>query len=117
MKAIDSTLGLSEQELIALCRYYKGESEMPYDDDRALLWYYECKWVEFHKTQKKFLEEQLQDYYKFGYQTFSSEDGVPVSLKAVLFNRYMHWSGYASPIDNKGFMEWYKKYYLRENLS
>lgn len=44
MKTIGSTLGLSKKELIALCRYYKGESERPYDDDRALLWDYDCKW-------------------------------------------------------------------------
>jgi len=32
-----------------------------------------------------------------------------MSLKALLFNRWCHWGGWANP---EGFKEWYEEYYV-----
>ncbi len=42
------------------------------------------------------------------------DDGVPTSLKAVLYERYMHWDpGYKSEEKaRQEFLEWYRSRYL-----
>ena len=42
------------------------------------------------------------------------DDGVPISIKALLWNRYMHWGG--NPNDLYGFRGWYKREYLGEEF-
>ena len=45
---------------------------------------------------------------------YNEEDGIPLSLKALLYNRYSHWnSGF--PIENEinGFKEFLQDNYLR----
>lgn len=43
-------------------------------------------------------------------ELFIIEDGVPLGLKAILFNRYCHWSSYNTIND---FKDWYVRTYLR----
>lgn len=82
-----------------------------------ILWYYESVWVtrvEFRsETDGNFLE-----YTACGLADFSTDDGVPMTLKALLFTRYCHWlGGYSITSDREGFKKWYKEKYLRENTS
>lgn len=54
---------------------------------------------------------EIEDYTACGLENFHSNDGVPIGIKAILFNRYMHWVGCGS-LDS--FKQWYIQYYLNE---
>jgi len=100
-------------EHIKSCRYYNGEKKSPFHGgDNAMFWGYECWWVEsFHDEQKRLvLQEALDRYQRFGLNSFDDSDGTPVSLKALLFNRYEHWLE-GGPED---FKEWYRRVYKRD---
>ena len=99
---------------IKKCRYYGGEEECP----EALkefpagefLWFYEMKWVQF-LLQGEVLDWDVQEYNAYGMADFSLEDGVPVSLKALLFNRFYK-DGYVE-FGGARFRRWYQEIYLQ----
>jgi hypothetical protein len=47
--------------------------------------------------------------HKLGH--FNDGDGVPITLKALLWSRYCHWSGY--PTDDENFKVFYREEYLK----
>lgn len=82
----------AKNSLLKYCRYYKGESSNPYegkDRDKAMLWFYEMGWVKnAERGMTPVTSDVIDEYKTCGLQTFHSDDGVPLSLKALLFNRY-----------------------------
>ncbi len=111
---------MTQEELITYCRYYKGEKESPYgrkgdepiDDDRQnkdMLWFYELCGTNCILKGDTY-EEYITDYTRVGLGEFCADDGRPLSLKALLFNRFakMHQSlrDAAEP-----FKKFYKRYY------
>lgn len=104
---------MDKADLIKHCRYYKGEEHCP-SEAIGLFWDYERLWVEwFFEAQEnencdaaKRLDNMMREYFKAGYKDFSLYDGVPVSLKALLFNRFEHWN------QSDGFKEWYMEKYI-----
>lgn len=87
--------GLTEQEL----------KELSY---KRLVWGYEKTWVRFNLDQEhsRYLDEMVDDFMACGLEDLNNADNTPISLKALLFNRYAHWSGgYGS--DKEGFEAWY----------
>jgi len=105
----------TRKSLIARCRYYKGELEKdnPYNGtDYAMLWYYESCWVDFSLSSPDSLLGMVKEYKNDGMDKILKRDGVPLSLKALLYNRYTNWSiGYLS-----GFREWYFTKYLKTTV-
>ena len=117
----------SKQFLISHCRYYKGEEKNPFEvaartdaeaQNKAMLWFYEQYWVNGNLRSyeagepEPTLSEYFDDYlYNPKLRDFEREDGVPMSLKALLFNRYAKYSGggMADAVDD--FKRWYRKYY------
>ena len=110
-------------DLLKFCRYYKGEEENPYENinqNEAMFWFYEKSWISFitgsygnvsaERNAKNLISEYLTDYLNSGLANFSFNDGIPLTLKTLLFNRYQHWN--MSGVD--GFMKFYKKEYLKE---
>ena len=73
------------KQLILDCRIYVGS------EDPAFPGYYEECWIRFHDKDEAYLDAVTQEYISAGLKDFSSDDGTPISLKAVLFNRYIHW--------------------------
>ena len=102
------------EDLIPFCRYYKGEKECPKDTNENF-WEYEKKWVELSENPKEgsdnfnTVSNWIDDYLRAGLGSFDRNDGVPVTLKALLFNRYTHWMQ-----TNDGFENWYKNTYIEE---
>jgi len=95
------------KERMAACRYWHGEEECK--DQFAL---YERKWVYLIEEDPEYLEYLITGYIQHGLELFSVDDGIPTGLKAMLFNRYEHWSsGYEDTIG--GFKKWYCSQYLR----
>ena len=52
----------------------------------------------------------LEYYIRAGLSTFQMFDNTPITLKALLFNRYSHWT--MGDID--GFKEWYLTAYRND---
>ena len=80
------------EKLMELCRYYKGEKENPYKEEqnKACIWSYERAWLlEFANPQSRLLMSYLRQYTAVGLTSFNTDDNVPITLKALLFNRYV----------------------------
>ena len=101
------------EEYIQYCRYYCGEESCPESmkqlSSGESLWFYEMKWVQFN-LEGEDLQWALDDYNAYGMSDFSTDDGVPLSLKALLFNRYYK-GGYIE-VGGGSFRGWYKRTYL-----
>jgi hypothetical protein len=99
---------MTEKELISFCKYYKGEKECPFtDQNKSMFWFYECMWV--NMTMKDSLcKDYIEEYNYAGLASFNSDDGVPVSLKALLFNRF----GKTSMGSLKETGDFFRKFYL-----
>lgn len=52
----------------------------------------------------------LKEYTDAGLSSFELYDGVPITLKAVLFNRYCK---YAESVDIEGFRKLYRATYIK----
>lgn len=90
---------------------YQGLSAEEIDrlECAATAWKYEDIW--YHKSLESLdWSGPIQDYNIYGLAEFYPDDGVDISLKAFLFNRYCHW-GYTDP---DGFRKWYTHTYHRE---
>ena len=66
---------------------------------------YEKYWVRFHFGQGDSLLSYTLYYIKQGLGNFRVDDGVPISMKAILYNRFCHWSYSENP---DAFREWYE---------
>lgn len=96
-------------KLLTSCRYYKGEKENPYQDgNKALFWDYERKWLEMFLDESDTLVAYRDEYEKDGLLDFESKDGVPTTLKALLYNRFLYWTE-GSP---DGFKKFYREQYI-----
>lgn len=103
--------------LLQYCRYYKGEENCPPEiqaAEKSLLWDYEMFWVtsEEHRDENS---ANAREYRRDVLPQFNEDDGTPMTLKALLYNRYTHWAGgYALQDDIRNFKEWYHTFYLGE---
>ena len=66
--------------------------------------YEEC-WVRFHFNEDDYLKNETMSYIKEGLGDFCAEDGVPISMKAILYNRFCHWGWCETP---DTFRSWYE---------
>lgn len=105
---------MKKKDLLRFCRYYKGEEECPFKNDhKARLWDYEKVWLKLtlssyeNNDADKDLASMLDDYVSAGLSSFAQSDDTPATLKAILYNRYCHWS----QGDVDGFREWYRMRY------
>ena len=112
---------MEKNDLLKFCKYYKGESANPYDgknQNAMMFWNYEKAWCEINAKSLTNEESEssqtilhfLAAYSNAGLSSFRIEDDTPISLKALLYNRFDHWfQGTAN--DFKG---WYVRRYLNE---
>lgn len=110
---------MNKEDLLKFCRYYHGEKVNPFDGkdrEKALLWLYERTWIQELLTAAKndkpsaMLSEYIDDYIGVGLKDFAKFDDTPVTLKAMLFNRYAK-STYSMRDAVDGFKDFYQKYY------
>ena len=95
---------------MSVCRYWHGE-----DKCDKLLASYERLWVNMIDEDPEYLQYLINGYIQRGLELFSLDDGVPIGLKALLFNRYEHWSsGYEDIVG--GFKKWYFSDYLCQKV-
>ena len=101
---------MTREDAINLCKYYKGEEESPYSDqNESMLWFYESAWVDKLLNDESF-ERMLEEYLFIGLKDFEKFDDTPITLKALLFNRYCKTAqSMLSAVEP--FKEFYHKYY------
>lgn len=106
---------MTREELILDCRYYNGEETYPEGID-SLMWGYEEAWVRM-VLQNDPTPQRLIDYYTRLRDLPSilpyEKDGTPLGLKAILWNRCDHWSGYG-PETAESFIRWYQQHYVKD---
>lgn len=82
---------MEREDYLHFCRYYRGENDSPYKSGiKPLLWDYERVWVEWSLNKDDSLGQMLTDYLRAGLRQFEVMDYTPVTLKALLYNRYDH---------------------------
>jgi len=60
--------------------------------------------------KSQLLQDIVGRYHKLGLDSFDTTDGTPLTLKALLFNRYEQWLE-GGPED---FKKWYRRVYRKE---
>lgn len=98
---------MRKEDLIKSCRYYKGEKDNPYSGDKGMFWACEQSYVELSMSEDDRLVACYDEYHAHGLADFENKDGVPLLLKALIYNRYQHWSE-GTP---SGFKKMYKERY------
>ena len=104
---------MTREELIRECRYYTGEEKNPFESEggtKSLLWGYEKVWINASISDKEYLDDCLQRYENEGLGQFNENDNIPITLKALLFNRFCHWNAFGIGVV-EDFKEWYNEYY------
>ena len=103
------------QYLLSQCRYYNGESEPPRSlpEGCALMWNYEWHWVLWSLKNDPMMEQFQRMIEEFHLENKEGDD-TPLTMKALLLNRYLHWGGAYASIEEtlKNFEEWNKEHYL-----
>ena len=89
---------MTKEELILDCRYYNGEDDVPatLSAGDAIFWDYERVWAGWVLEGCDRLQKNI-DHYSKAYDLpnlLPENDGTPLGLKALLFNRYEHWNCY-----------------------
>lgn len=96
---------------LSYCRYYHGERVNPFvgiSQNKTMLWFYEMCWV--NEKSARLQAEYVSEYQIAGLSDFCEGDGIPLSLKALLFNRYSK-NAYSLRSAAKPFKIFYLKYY------
>lgn len=103
---------MKKADLLQFCRYYKGEKENPYegkDQNKSMLWFYEQIWADMVSGNNP--DSLLADYclyLKRDLPELVNNDHAPMSLTALLYDRYTHFGG-----GPEGFKSLFKEYYMK----
>ncbi len=87
---------MDRNDCIKHCRYYTGSAENTFSDNESFFWFWEKKWVEFSEVayssnrDSEPLHIMINEYIDAGLISFEQMDDTPVTLKALLFNRFCH---------------------------
>lgn len=106
---------MEKDDLIKSCRYYDGKDtpDENIQGDARILYDWEASWVRFQTNQgdKGILTSILEEYTSVGLGDLQPNDGVPITLKAVLFNRFGWHNSAPMEIIVQEFREFYKTLY------
>ena len=100
----------NKETISVVCRYYKGEEDNPYKESTDIkngLWFYESCWA----IRGGFDRISLEEYICVGLEEFMKKDNVPITLKALLFNRWGK-GCYSMLQAAESFKDFYKKHYV-----
>lgn len=94
-----------KKPLYQLTQYYKGEPNRPNSCKHPIFCFYEQIWVE-NENERADDHPRMIEYKRDVLPFYNEEDSIPLSLKALLYNRYTHWSGgYALEDEVRGFKD------------
>lgn len=101
-------------EPLKYCRYYRENENKAESEQIGVFYDYELVWVQFilrGGVEPDFVE-MISEYIYNGLMLFSNYDKAPISLKALLFNRFCHWS-YGGADE---FKHWFLNTYAKEAI-
>ena len=95
-----------------MCTEYSGTDQKEIDTlkDKRSFWEYERCWVDFSLSDKDYLSHIVVEYKEKGLSEYKKNDGTPISLKAILFNRYRYWHDDYSKNVIEDYKEWFNNY-------
>ena len=96
---------MKKEDAIKLCRYLN--KNIAGDADVRLFVTCETIWVERMTDDDYSFADLLEDYFTAGLREFEQMDDTPITLKAVLFNRFCQ---YYDRIDVEAFRQFYERY-------
>lgn len=100
---------MNKKDIIKMCRYFNGNDKCnSTDKDIQMLFKIEHAWVDMMCLIDGDFSCFIDHYIEVGLKDFNETDDVPVSLKAVLFNRFTQ---YNDCVDVEAFKTWYNKHY------
>lgn len=103
---------MTKNPLHQFTQFYKGETQPPANCPHPNLWHYEQMWVE-NEEERDENHGRVREYQHDVLPLYNEEDGIPLTLKALLYNRYTHWvGGYSLESDVKGFVQFLHQHYL-----
>ena len=103
---------MKREDAISFCRYYRGEKESPENlsDAEANVWKIESYWVDMVTSDDdEVFRTILNQYLSANLRLFCRTDNVPITLKALLYNRYLQYNEGMGNIDE--FKKWYEENY------
>ncbi len=104
---------MTREELIKQCKYYKGEEECPYDGqqtNKEMLWFYERCWF-LGMLRGEDFKTICEEYKTYTANTIETNEKIPFTLRALLFNRYAQTSMTSREETIKNFTEFLNTYY------
>lgn len=106
---------MTREELLLDCRYYNGEDDVPESlpEGKDIFWDYERVWVKWVLEGSDRVQRYI-DYFTEEYDLpnlLHEDDGTPLGLKALLFNRYDYWVGYMGGSEEE-YAQQFKVWYL-----
>ena len=101
---------MERNDLLHHCRYYKGEKESPFamTDIRFTAWRIESLWIDEMVKDSEHLSYCLEEYISKSMRDYRKTDDTPITLKALLMNRYFQ---YTEREDIEAFKDFYEKLY------
>ena len=111
---------MTREELILDCRYYNGEDEVPdsLPEGKDIFWDSERVWVKWILEGSDRVQKHI-DYFTEVYDLpnlFPEDDGTPLGLKALLFNRYDYWVGFMGDSEQE-YAQQFKGWYLNRYVA
>jgi len=103
---------MKKEDAISSCRYYKGEEKPPVklNDGQANVWKIESYWVDMVTSDdEEIFRFILSQYLSANLRPFCCTDNVPITLKALLYNRFQQYNEGMGNIDE--FKKWYEGNY------
>ena len=85
---------MDKKEALEQCRYYKGKPDCPYEEGslQQTAWSFERLWVNAVEKDSPVVERAIEEYKQSPLSGYRSDDGVNLSLRAFLANRFFyHW--------------------------
>lgn len=102
---------MKKEQLLHHCKYYKGDEKDIVNPEERTIANIEKEWVELTANEDRntpnHMTDALEEYLLVGLGDFEKFDDTPLTLKALLFNRFIK---YNEQFDIDAFKKWYKKW-------
>lgn len=100
------------KEPLQYCRYYTGNDNKAESEQIGVLYDYERIWVQFilKGGDERDFVRMIAEYMCYGLAHFPEYGNTPISLMAILFNRFSHWE----QADTESFKQWYFTHYKKD---
>lgn len=105
-----------KEQLIKRCRFYKGEEECPFENEKdSHFWLYESIWVDKLSQSYTYADKFRNELLPYNnIRAFAKEHGLPSSFIGLLVNRDIHWLG---SLYEQGFITSLRRDYLKIDYS